>query len=223
MTQAHQFQNKLVSLLLIMISIASIALMLHHPVHHEHTLAAQVTELSAMAILSAWVHGILIVMIIVYSLCFRYLCDSVLVSETSKIASYLLQIGNIFMIGAALISGFIYPSIAYNFADASNEQLQVFEALQSMAYSANQALAKAAVFAWMAAITGWCLHMLYSHANHKWIFAVFLIISIGLSVSLALQIFTLNLFGMTLVAGVFSLWCIVLGLYIHPHFSKFRF
>lgn len=209
-------QAKLVSIVLGIISVFSIGLILHHPIHEQSGIGSQILEVPNFISQTKWVHGSLIVFIMLYSICFKWHSDVFKSSIYSRTATFILHSGNFAMIGAALISGFIYPNVALRFIDASSNQLFAFEAIQQLSMQTNQSLASFAAYCWMASIVLWCTGYLKSYERFKWLYIGCLGISVFTIFALSFSLINLNLSGMILVAFEFSVWCILVALTIYP-------
>ena len=132
--------------------------MAHHPTGVAH--AASLEAMSRGATLSAWVHGTLIASMLVVLWGFLALAQSLgWRSRRTRIGLVAYAFGTTFLVGAALVSGFVAPRLALGGALQGGS-----EALGPglrLLWETNQALAQAGTVALSAALVAWSAVLLF--------------------------------------------------------------
>ncbi|NNC99877.1 MAG: hypothetical protein HKN85_06830 [Gammaproteobacteria bacterium] len=193
-------------------ALVSILMMLHHPSTSSSVAAEQVMEVAHHAGINALVHGILIVLILLFCGCltvYSMLRGLYRVPVLFALISYFA--GSLAMIGAALISGFIFPEIASTFEDAGSAELLTFMSLRQLCWFANQALANFGTFCWLLSLLLWSLDLVKTPQPIKIIGIVGILVSILAALTLLTGIMRLDVSGMTAVTIILSAWYLMIA------------
>ena len=210
MTQTHnQKITRIAGILLVASSILALLIMFMHPVINADTTELALKEIVDKSAIGSFVHGALIVFLIVFTFGYVALALELHEQKVLGITGLILYVlGVLAYTQAALISGFISPGLAESFNDGRISADSI-KAVMNFAHLSNQALAKLAVFA-----TG-IAFMLWSWALWSKQFRIIPILGvlIGLAPIAGLMSGALDLHvsGMTLVVVLQVIWNILIG------------
>jgi hypothetical protein len=179
--------------------------MAHHPYITQPDPQGHIKQMAQIGSLTAYVHSLLILVVIAYTWLFmRYST----IKNTAVVwqGSSLFALGSLAMIGAALISGFLSPSMTLSAELTTPEQLAIFKFQSRLMWKSNQLLANAGTIAWLLALIFWGYSLL---RNSKLAFGVgllgLLIAGVGLF-GIITGSWRLNVTGMSITAFAITLW-----------------
>ncbi len=186
--------------------------MAHHPSVHTADLAAAVAQISQLATLSAWVHGV----VLSAMLCIAYgLLEFTLRRGARRpwirAGSIAYGAGVLMMMGAGLVSGFILPGVIAATPHSSAIDLAINSQMLSLCRVLNQSCANAATIAISAGILCWSIDLL--RENGKLRAAGILGLPVGILPAAALisGSLRLNVHGMSEVVWLQSLWNVAIA------------
>ncbi len=204
--------RKIACLALAIAGLLSIFAMWHHPEIHAHDLQSQIIEMNQKASASRIVHGGLIGLVMLY--CFGFMQFVQIRNQQHSLNNFPLLcfiLGSIVMIGAGLIDGFIYPTIASSYVGVGDTELSVFKGVQRLSWHTNQALANTGTIAWLVAIILWSASLLREMLIVKLTAAIFVITAITTLVLFVFGFFYLNVPGMTFIVFLLAAFSLFLA------------
>ncbi|HXO16516.1 MAG TPA: hypothetical protein VN835_09235, partial [Steroidobacteraceae bacterium] len=144
-----------------MASIFELLAMAHHPSVHAHDLATVLVQLQALSAVSAWVHGVLIaLMLIVFFALTEFAWQRGITRPAIRAGLIAYAVGVVAMTGAALVDGFVTPRVAMLSPGVSATDLQVTAQLLKLCMLFNQALASLGAVAMSVGITAWSVDLM---------------------------------------------------------------
>src|SRR3984893_547448 len=199
-------------------SILEIAAMAHHPSVHAHDVAAVLAQLQALAAVSAWVHGVLIaLMLTVFFALTEFACQRGITRPSIRAGLIAYAAGVVAMMGAALVDGFVTPRVAMLGAGLRAADLSITAQLLDLCVLFNQALARLGAIALSAAIIAWSLDLLRRAGLERALGAAGIAIGLGCVAALIAGVLQLDLHGMMLVLVLQAAWTIGLGALLIHH------
>ena len=133
----------------------------HHPTLRAKTPESVIAGMVALAPIDMAVHGSLIAIIIALIAGFAVFTVRLGLNEQSAIAAFVFfSLGAFAIVGAALIDGFLTPSIAFQYAHAHPLELRQGMGLLVFASLAIQALTKFGFIAMSAGVFSWSIGLL---------------------------------------------------------------
>jgi len=190
----------------------AIFFMSHHPSTSSQELGAALGEIRDEGVVSAWVHGMLILVMVgiwfgTYGLTRRLGAERAL----PVLGFMLFGLGTLAYCLAAMVSGFIVPEIGSRFADVPADQLEQAKGMLLISGISNQAFANAGLIGTSLGIVAWSLALM-THASINRIVGI-LGLAVGLlpAVLLLSGNLTLHLAGMTGVVITQSTWYLLIG------------
>jgi hypothetical protein len=196
---------------LIVATVLSVAGMAHHPTPHGHEPAALMRSMLAMAAPNAWVHGLLIALMLASSWALiEYSAWRGLQRAPVRAATWLYNVGVLAMLVAALTSGFLSTRIAARFVDGDTAAQLQGQALLAAAWAVNQTAANFAVMLMAGAIALWSLDLALER-RLRLLGVAGLAVALVSAASLALGAIHLDVHGMLLVTVGFALWQLAVG------------
>jgi len=186
--------------------------MLHHPSTQSSGIGEALSEISSEGHLSAWVHGMLILVMVGiwfggYGLTGRLGCKR----AWPLLGLMLFSLGTLGYILAAMVSGFIVPQIGAQYADAAPEAVEQARALLSLSGIINQAFANAGLVGSSAGILCWSLALVVRPGIVR-IAGLIGILAGAVPIAMLLTgHLVLHLTGMTLVVVADSIWYLFTG------------
>jgi hypothetical protein len=142
-------------------SVLSIAAMAHHPAPRASDLPGLVESIGRQADLSGAVHGALIALTAV--VLYGFVGFAAFLGwrrATVRAGMIAYATGFLLLAGAAIISGFVTPSLASHFAGLAGSRLDALAPALRLCWETNQTLAKAGTAFVSAAIFAWSLALL---------------------------------------------------------------
>lgn len=191
---------------LIVLALVSLFAMLHHPTIGAHGPEAVLAEIQRERGLNGAVHGVMILVVLLYHWCFTVLSAWLGAARSAVALGQLaLHLGLAAFVGAALVSGFVVPELGARI-EADAQGLRT--ALLTL-YATNQALAKLGTVAFGAAICLWGVALCSSTApalRSRPAGAVGVLAGATMIVGLLAGVWSLDVAGMTLVVVLLGVW-----------------
>lgn len=202
-----QAQAKNVGIVLVILSLLSIFAMLHHPSVSAVDIQEQIAELQHEASVNEFVHGVLIAITLLISVCLTvYAKLRSTYRPLIMVGMMSFWLGSLAMLVAALMSGFVVPDLGQMYSGKSSSELDVFKGLWGMSWQINQAFAEFGTVSWCAAMFFWAFDMLKQSARIKVFGAISLVTSVVIAGSLAMGLVKLNVAGMTAILVAVCVW-----------------
>jgi hypothetical protein len=199
-------------------SILEIAVMAHHPSVHAHDVAAVVVQLQALGALSAWVHGVLIaLMLTVFFALTEFAWQRGITRPAIRAGLIAYAAGVVAMMGAALVDGFVTPRLAILGAGLGAADLSIMAQLLHLCMLFNQALARLGAIAMSAAIIAWSLDLLLRAGLERALGVAGMAIGLGCVAALIAGVLQLDVHGMMLVLVLQAVWTMGLGVLLIHH------
>ncbi len=198
--------------LLIGASILEIAAMAHHPSVHAHDIAALLVQLQALSAVSAWVHGVLIaLMLTVFFALTEFAWQRGITRPAIRAGLIAYAAGVVAMMGAALVDGFVTPRVATLSTGVSATDLQVTSQLLKLCVLSNQALAHLGAVAMSVGIAAWSLDLVRGAGAERALGVFGVAIGLGSAGALILGALQLDVHGMMLVLLLQVIWTTGVG------------
>lgn len=199
-------------IVLIISSLLSVAAMAHHPSITAPDIGTALQQLKDLAGLSGWVHGILIALMLVNLYVLVEFCLERGITRPLVRAGLIAYCaGVVAMIGAATVSGWITPKLAWLVATPTDQDLHVLALLINFSGTLNRTLADMGAVAMSAGIFFWSVGLMHSKGAPRLVGLLGLLVGILPAVGLVLSLFHLNVQGMMAVVALQGLWMIALG------------
>ncbi len=194
-------------------AVLAIVFMLHHPSTSSHETAKMLAELRDKGMLSAWVHGLLIVVMMGWWLAAYGLTVRLGHHRLLPVTGLLMFSVGIFGYSlAAIASGFVAPEIAEIFAGTSTAQMEQGRNLLRISWVVNQAFANLGLIGTSLAILAWG-GALITHTGVARVTGVLGIFAGVLPVLLLLSGYLhLDVTGMTMVVVLHCVWYLIIGI-----------
>lgn len=185
--------------------------MAHHPYITLPDPRAQIEQMAQIAPLTGYVHGLLILVIVAYIWLFTFY-GAVKNMPFVWLGSGLFALGGLALAGAALISGFLSPTMMLSADLNTPEQLAIFEFQSRLMWQSNQVLAKAGTFAWLCALMSWGGNMIRDSKPARWVGSAGLLIGGVCLLGIITGKWRLDVAGMGLMALIITAWfCALAG------------
>jgi hypothetical protein len=201
---------RLIGWSLIVLSILANAGMAHHPSINASHPEAQIGQMAQIAGLTMHVHGVLILVVLIYVWLFA-LYGAAKNTPIVWLGSSLFAVGGLAMAGAALISGFLAPAMVLGAEINTAEQLAIFEFQSRLLMQSNQVLANAGAFAWLCSLICWSCNLVRDKNLFRWVAVAGLLIGGANLLAIATGKWHLDVRGMTLFVLMITLWFCALG------------
>jgi len=186
--------------------------MLHHPSTQSSGLGEALNEIRSEGHLSAWVHGMLIVVMVAIWLGGYGLTQRLGNTRVWPVLGLLLfSLGTLGYVAAAMVSGFIVPQIGEHYAGAAPEAMEQARALLNLSGIANQAFANAGLVGTSAGILCWSLALLPRPGIVKLAAVTGILVGLLPIIMLLAGHLVLHLAGMTGVVVADSAWYLFTG------------
>jgi hypothetical protein len=199
-------------------SILEIAAMAHHPSVHAHDMAAVLAQLQALSAASAWVHGVLIaLMLTVFFALTEFAWQRDIARPAIRAGLIAYAAGVVAMMGAALVDGFVTPRVAILAEGLRAADLSITAQLLNLCVLFNQALAHLGAIAMSVAIIAWSLDLLRRAGFERALGAAGIAIGLGCVAALIAGVLQLDVHGMMLVLVLQAAWTIGLGVLLIHH------
>jgi hypothetical protein len=199
--------SRLAGVVIAAASVASVLLMAKHPHVGARAMVDVVSEMSAKAATDRLVHAALIALMGALLFAFGELSRLLgMRRATVRAALLAYAIGTGAMMGAALISGFVVPALASQYAGASAAELEGFRTLAVLSTIGNQTLAQFAVASTSVAVFLWSLALMRGPRALPGVAILGLLVAVGPVAALLTGLIALKVTGMSLVVGCQTLW-----------------
>jgi hypothetical protein len=193
-------------------SILEIAAMAHHPSVHAHDMAAVLVQLQALSAASAWVHGVLIaLMLTVFFALIEFAWQRGITRPAIRAGLIAYAAGVVAMMGAALVDGFVTPRVAMLSTGVNATDLQVTAQLLKLCMLFNQALARLGAVAMSVGITAWSADLVRGAGAERALGVFGVAIGLGSAGALILGALQLDVHGMMLVLLLQVIWTTGVG------------
>jgi hypothetical protein len=193
-------------------SILEIAAMAHHPSVHAHDMAAVLAQLQALSAASAWVHGVLIaLMLTVFFALTEFAWQRDIARPAIRAGLIAYAAGVVAMMGAALVDGFVTPRVAILAEGLRAADLSITAQLLNLCVLFTQALAHLGAIAMSVAIIAWSLDLLRRAGFERALGVAGIAIGLGCVAALIAGVLQLDVHGMMLVLVLLAAWTIGLG------------
>lgn len=187
---------------------------LHHPTSHGDTPMHRVEDFARIESLNSLVHGGMIAMLL-----FTWLALGELSAQRGanlariRNAGQLCAIGAGSMIGAALINGFISPSLAQIARDQGAGAVEAATSLLHLCWASNQTLAGFGLLLLSVGIATWSSNLLSGPSRFARIAGAYgLLIALGCSAAFLFGALQLDVTGMIIVVFAQAIWYILIGI-----------
>ncbi len=193
-------------------SILEIAAMAHHPSVHAHDIAAVLVQLQALSAVSAWVHGVLIALVLtVFFALTEFAWQRGITRPAIRAGLIAYAAGVVAMMGAALVDGFVTSRVATLSTGVSATDLQVTAQLLRLCVLFNQALAHLGAVAMSVGIAAWSLDLVRGAGAERALGVFGVVIGLGCVAALIAGVLQLDVHGMMLVLVLQAAWTMGLG------------
>lgn len=205
--------SRAAGVVLIASTLLGVAVMAHHPTTSASGLAQSFDQMQRLARLSAWVHGILIALMLgsFYGLT-ELAYQRGLRRSLVRIGLITYATGTVAMVGAALISGFVTTQVAGFATSTSGADIETTGQLIKLCWLLNQAMAKLGVIAMSAGILAWSFDLLRSGKLVRLTGAVGVLVGMASVAALMIGVLSLNVHGMMLVVVTQAIWTVMIGI-----------
>lgn len=199
-------------ILLIVATLFSVFAMAHHPAVTAPDLAQAIQQLKDMADLSAWVHGILIALMLVSFYAFtEFSLRRGIQRPLVRAGLVAYGAGVVAMIGAASISGFVTARVPMLAAHAGDTDLHVMAVLINLCGLLNRTMANIGALAMSAGIFAWSLNLVRERGFTRIVGAAGILIGLSPTAALIFGGLHLDVQGMMLVVALQAFWSIGVG------------
>ena len=199
-------------IVLIGAAVLQVPVMAHHPTAKTPDVARAIEQLRAIAPLSAWVHGVLILLMLIafYALVEFSLYRGL---HRGQIRAGLIAyaLGVLAMTGAALISGFVTTHVAILTPTANEMDLRMTGQILVLCGVLNRALASLGAIAMSVGIALWSLDLLSGGRFARVLGVLGILIGSVTATALVSGTLRLDVHGMLLVVVLQSIWTAGVG------------
>lgn len=186
--------------------------MLHHPSTSSDQLGAALAEIRDEGMLSAWVHGMLMALMVCIWFGTHGLTRALGADRALPILGFMLfSLGTLAYCVAAMVSGFIVPWIGAGFAGSEPETMEQARSLLRLSGVTNQAFANAGLIGTSAGILLWSLSLLARRSSARWLGAAGIAVAAVPAVLLLTGQLRLHVTGMTIVVFADGAWYLLAG------------
>lgn len=213
MNDIHEKQASRVAGIILMAAAAlAIFFMLHHPSTSSHEMGEALKEIRDEGSISAWVHGLLMLVMIgiwfgTYELTQRLGADRAL----PILGFMFFGLGTIAYCLAAMVSGFVVPEIGARYAGLSATEIEQARGLLRISGITNQAFAKAGLIGTSVGIFCWSVLLLTRGSSARAAGLIGLVLGLLPPIMLLMGYLTLHVTGMTAVVVAHSAWYGLIG------------
>ncbi len=199
-------------ILLIAATLFSVLAMAHHPAVTVPDIKTAMEQLRAMADLAAWVHGILIaLMLAIYWALTEYSLRRGVQKPMVRAGLVFYGAGVVAMIGAAAVSGFVTAKVP-NLAPNPNEMdLRIMAELINYSAVLNQTMANIGAVAMSAGILAWSIGLVHSPGAPRIVGSIGILAGLAPALLLITGGMHLNVQGMMMVVLIQGVWNIGVG------------
>jgi hypothetical protein len=198
--------------LLIAASIFEIVAMAHHPSVRAADAAQAIAQLRAMSAVAAWVHGVLIMLMLVgFFALTEFAWQRGITRPAIRAGLIAYAAGVVAMMGAALVDGFVTPRVAILGAGLRAADLSITGQLLDLCMLFNQALARLGAVAMSVGITAWSVDLVRGAGTERALGVFGVAIGLGSAGALILGALQLDVHGMMLVLLLQVIWTTGVG------------
>jgi len=212
-TEFDQKLKRTAAISLLICAVVSIVFMVHHPYTAAETLPERLAEIKNESALSAWVHGVLIVVM----LGLTYGIYGVKVHLGSRrplsVLAFIFYVYGIMAYAlAATVSGFVAPEIGIIFAETSIEEMQLARRFLQLAWVSNQGLSYMGLMATSAGIFCWSVLLVLQTGRARMVGVIGLIAGVLPVLMWVFGDLRLNVTGMHFVVVVDAVWYVAVAI-----------
>lgn len=210
--ESHNAAARGTGVLLIAATLLAVVVMAHHPTVSAPDLTQALEQLREMADRDAWVHGILIALMLVIFYAFTELALRRGIQRPLVRAGLVAYgAGAVAMIGAASIDGFVTAQIANLAPQGGVMDPHVTAMLINLFSVLNRTLANIGAIAMSAGILAWSLNLVRDQGLTRTVGAAGILISLSPAIALISGGLHLNMHGMLVVVVLQAIWSIGVG------------
>jgi hypothetical protein len=210
-TSAHQ--TRVAGILLIAATLLSVLAMAHHPTLTAPDITAALQQLKELADLSAWVHGILIgLMLLIYWCLTEYSLRRGVGKPLVRAGLIFYGAGVVAMIGAATVSGWLTARVGGLVPNPGEQDLHLLAILINFSGSMNRILANLGAVAMSAGILAWSIGLLHDRGWTRAVGGLGLLAGLAPAVLLITGGMRLDVHGMLRVVLIQGAWNVAIGM-----------
>jgi hypothetical protein len=199
-------------ILLVAATVLEIAAMAHHPSVHSPDIAEAIEEIVRLASLSAWVHGVLIALMLgIFYILTEFSRRRGIERPWVRAGLIAYAVGVLSMIGAALMSGFVIGHVAAATAHLPDADLRTSAQLLNFCSVLNQTFANLGAILMSLGIVFWSIDLLRTRPLPRFLGMFGLLVGIVPALALVFGGLHLNVLGMTQVVVLQALWNVGIG------------
>jgi hypothetical protein len=199
-------------ILLMAATVLEIAAMAHHPTVASHDIGPALEQIARMSDLSAWVHGLLIaLMLVIFYIFTEFARRRGVALPWVRAGLIAYSVGVLAMIGAALMSGFVITQVASMAAHVPEPDLRSSAQLINFCAVLNQTFANLGAVLMSLGIVCWSIDLVRSRGFARVVGIFGLLIGLVPAAALVFGALHLNVTGMTQVVLLQSVWYIGIG------------
>jgi hypothetical protein len=200
-------------LILLIATVLEIFTMAHHPTVHIPDVVQALQQISKLSSLSAWVHGVLMALMLVIAFAFsEFAMRRGIARPIIRAGAIAYGAGILVMLGAAMVSGFIVADLASSLPHANAVDLQISTQLLILCRVLNQSCASFGAVAMSAGIALWSIDLLRDAGARRAICLLGLALSLLPAIALILGLIHLDVHGMMLVLLLQSVWNVAVAI-----------
>lgn len=212
MHDSHPHAARAGGILLVAATLLSVLAMAHHPAVRAPDIHGALEQLKSLADLAAWVHGILIgLMLLVFYAFTEYALQRGIERPLVRLGLVFYGAGTVAMIGAAAVSGFVTAKVAGLMPDPTDVDLHVMAQLINYSYALNQAMANIGAVAMSAGILAWGLGLVHDRGWARVVGGIGILAGIAPAIALVVGGLHLDVHGMMLVIIIQAVWNLGVG------------
>jgi hypothetical protein len=199
-------------ILLVVATLLEIAAMAHHPSVHTQDIAQAIEAILRLASLSAWVHGVLIALMLgIFYVLAEFSRRRGIERPWVRAGLIAYAIGVLSMIGAASMSGFVIGHVAAAAPHVADADLRTTAQLLNFCSVLNQTFANLGAILMSLGIVFWSVDLLRTRPLPRLLGLFGLLVGIVPAVALIFGGLHLNVIGMTQVVVLQALWNVGIG------------
>lgn len=201
-----------IGILLVVATLLEIAAMARHPSVHSPDIAHAIEEILRLASLSAWVHGVLIALMLgIFYILAEFSRRRGIDRPWVRAALIAYAVGVLSMIGAALMSGFVIGRVAAATAHLADADLRTSAQLLNFCSVLNQTFANLGAILMSFGIVFWSIDLLRTRPLPRLLGLFGLLVGMVPALALVLGGLHLDVMGMTQVVVLQALWNVGIG------------
>ena len=199
---SNSLKNRHIGILMIISAILMILAMSLHP--------QGVSQDTYQTTIMKWVHGTLIFLLVFNAFGLERLVEHLKSNDQdTNLGMMFYYVGLGSFIGAALVSGFVQTSLAYNLS----ADTEIFLSLNRFSSILNQALARLGIISFGTAVLFLSTALIRDGRISRFLAAVSFFVGASLIVSI-FSVFSLSVFTMTLFAVLIAMWHVAIGFWL---------